>query len=387
MKAYSNILTRRTVLFLVAALFYAGCGGDAAAPPEEADQQAESVARRTIRVETLVVRPSTFEDVIELTGTVDAVNDAMLSAQSVGSLIYRVERGAYVPRGGVVARIDSTLLYASYQQAMAQRDVAKAQFELASDTYERQEPLYRDSIISATEYERVRAQLNQSEGQLRQAVAALAQLREQLDNTRVVAPFGGTVEQYMAEIGEQVMTGGPVARMVNTNAVKVTAGVPERYASDIEAGTRVRVSFAQYGGEQYEAEVRFVGSAIDPATRTFPIELRLDNSDRSLKPEMSARLFVTRDAMTEALVIPQDAVLLDEAGYGAFVVVREGGESVARRRTLDVGASYSGSAVVRAGIETGDEVVVVGQQNLTDGDLVEVVTRSESATARLTSTR
>ncbi|MEZ4703341.1 MAG: efflux RND transporter periplasmic adaptor subunit [Rhodothermales bacterium] len=365
------------------AVFAFGCAGDQAG--EESAASGAITAVRSTRIETLVVSPTSFEDVIEINGAVEATNDAVLSAQAVGSLIYRAERGAYIPRGGVVARIDSTLLHAAFLQAQAQYDVAKAQHNLAKDTYDRQTPLFQDSIISANEYEQVRTQFAQAAAQMRQAEAGLAQIREQLDNTRVVAPFSGLVEDYMAELGEQVMTGTPIVRIVNTQSVKIAAGVPERYANDIAKGTRVDVALDQYGGQRFTAEVSFVGSAIDPDSRTFPIEIRVDNAERLLKPAMSLRLYVTRNVLKDVLVVPQNAVLLDESGYGAFVVEREGNLRIARRREVELGSSYGGYVVVTKGVAAGEEVVILGQQNLTEGDAVEVVNSTTSTTTRLTS--
>jgi membrane fusion protein (multidrug efflux system) len=370
----------------VAFLSLSGCAGAEGGDPEAAAPAVPAGAPRTIRIETLVVGPTSFEDVIELTGSVEATNDATLSAQAAGSIVYRAPRGAYVARGGTVAQIDSTLLHAGYLQATALRDVAKAQYEWSKDTYDRQAPLFQDSIISANEFERVRAQLNQGLGQLRQAEAAVAQLREQLDNTRIAAPFSGVVEDYLTEIGEQVAPGSPVARMVNTQAVKIVTGVPERYAIDIRSGSRVEVVLDQYGGERYSAELTFVGSAIDAGSRTFPVEIRLDNADRALKPAMSVRLFITRNQLKDVLVVPQHAVLLDESGYGAFIVESGTEGRVARRRSVELGASYAGYVVVTDGIEAGDEVVVLGQHNLTDGNAVEVVTRASASTTRLAAT-
>src|SRR5690606_5815600 len=139
--------------------------------------------------------------------------------------------------------------------------------DLAADNLKRQEPLYRDSVISALEFENVRAGHNQAQAQLSQAKAALAQAQQQLRNTSVTAPFSGVVEERLVEKGEQVMPGTPVVRIVNTNLVKITAGVPERYAGDIEIGTPVQVDLASAGIGKRNGRVSFVGSAIDPQSR------------------------------------------------------------------------------------------------------------------------
>lgn len=387
-------MTHRSILKTIypaifALLFLIGCSAPEDAEPDQAvATTAEETApstRRQVRVETLRLQPSTFEDVIEVTGSVEAINDATVSAQAIGTLVYRVTRGAYVSRNGRVAQIDSTLLHASYLQTKAQMDAAQAQYDLAYDTFKRQEPLFQDSIISALEFESVRAQYNQASAQLSQAKAVMAGLREQLDNTRVRSSFSGTVETFFADVGEQVSPGMPIARIVDTRRVKLTAGVPERYANDIEKGAAANIVLDSYGGAERKSTVSFVGKAINPNNRTFPVEIELDNADQVLKPEMVARLYLTREVLEDVIVIPQDAVPLDETGHNVFVVIDDGGTLVAERRPVTLGPSYGGHVVVEQGLYAGDEVVVLGQYNLTAGDAVEVVSTTQGSIAEATS--
>ena len=383
-------MTRTSTLsltLLLGVLLFAGCSQQEAAEVEAPEQVAEATEannRRQVRIETVFVNPSSFEDVIEITGTIEAYNDATVSAQVAGTINFRVPRGAYVGSNRMIAVVDSTLLHASYMQGVAQLEVAKAQYDLAHDTFKRQEPLFEDSIISALEFENVRAQYNQAAGQLSQAKAVVAQFREQLDNTRISSPFSGTVETYFAELGEQVTPGSPIVRVVNTRRVKVVAGVPERYANEIEKGTPVRIAFDTYGNAERTGTVSFVGNAINSMSRTFPIEIVLDNSDQNLKPEMVASLYLTRDEIKDVLVIPQAAVPLNEEGHTVFVVVDDNdGQAVAERRTVTLGPSYEGNVVVESGLEAGDQVVINGQYNLTDGDAVEVVNTGSDTVASL----
>ena len=382
-----NRTSTLSLTLLLGVLLFAGCSQQEAAEaeaPEQVAEATETTNRRQVRIETVFVNPSSFEDVIEITGTIEAYNDATVSAQVAGTINFRVPRGAYVGSNRVIAVVDSTLLHASYMQGVAQLEVAKAQYDLAHDTFKRQEPLFEDSIISALEFENVRAQYNQAAGQLSQAKAVVAQFREQLDNTRISSPFSGTVETYFAELGEQVTPGSPIVRVVNTRRVKVVAGVPERYANEIEKGTPVRIAFDTYGNAERTGTVSFVGNAINSMSRTFPIEIVLDNSDQNLKPEMVASLYLTRDEIKDVLVIPQAAVPLNEEGHTVFVVVDDNdGQAVAERRTVTLGPSYEGNVVVESGLEAGDQVVINGQYNLTDGDAVEVVNTGSDTVASL----
>ncbi len=381
MNVYKRITHTIALPGLTAAmLIIAGCSGADGAGDAEA-AAANAPGTRTVRVETLVLQPSEFEDRIELTGTVEADNDAILSAQTAGTVVNLAERGHRVQAGQVVAQLDPAIARAAVEQAEASVAAAQAQFDLAADNLKRQEPLYRDSVISALEFENVRAGHNQAQAQLSQAKAALAQAQQQLRNTSVTAPFSGVVEERLVEKGEQVMPGTPVVRIVNTNLVKITAGVPERYAGDIEIGTPVQVDLASAGIGKRNGRVSFVGSAIDPQSRTFPIEISLENVDARLKPQMVARLYVTRQRVEDAIVVPRTAVLADENGTSVFVATRAGDVVTAERREVVLGAAYGGQAVVQTGLTAGDEVIILGQSNVTQGDALEVVERHDSAGA------
>jgi len=369
-----NIALLAVLLALAAALVVSGCGN------ETNDAQGAATEGRAIRIETMVLTPTPFEEVIQITGNVSAVDDAVLSAQASGTIISLVPLGTAVRAGQVVAQLDPSVARAAVEQFQAQVDAAEAQFALAEDNLQRNEPLVRDSIISAIEWENVRAQYNQARATLSQARAALSQAQEQLRHTRVTAPFAGTVETHFAELGEQVSPGQQVARVINTSRVKVVAGVPERYAGDITLGTPVRIEFRAYAGQTIESEVSFVGRAIDPQSRTFPVEVAIPNPDGTVKPEMVAQVFVTRRRIDDALVVPRSAVVRDEESMSVFLVEDQGDHKVAVKRAVLLGPSYGGEVVI-TNLQPGDKVVVLGQNSLTDGDRVQVMEQHASAEA------
>ena len=310
------------------------------------------------RVETLELAPTTFEDIVTLTGSVEALNDATLSAQASGTITQLAERGDRIPNGGRVAQIDP-------REEQASLDQLQAQFDLAKDQLKRQRPLYQDSIISAIEFEQIQSEYIRTK-------AALAEARQRVDKTRVTSPFGGTVEERFVERGEQVSPGTQIARVVNTDRVRVRAGVPERYANDIQRGTSVRLDFRRYGGEIRSSEVTFAGQAISPDTRTFPIEVELRNTDGRLKPEMVASVRITRSERSDALVVPRTSVVRDELGTHLFVASAQGDVHVVEKRDVVIGASYGERAMVSSGVNAGEFVVVAGQNNVAPGDSVNI---------------
>ncbi len=351
----------------------AGCTApaDSQTPPGETSVNGGQM--RSVRVETQPVTPTDFTEVIELTGSVEANNDATVSAQTAGTVEYLLPLGATAPRGAIIARINAGLTDAAVEQASAQVASATAQMNLARETYQRQEPLYRDSVISVLEFETVRTQLNQAEAQLQQAEGLLRQVQEQARYTRVTAPFSGRIEQHFVEVGEQTAPGMPIVRIVNTNTVKITTGVPERYAGDISEGSTVEVQFNTYGVDPISGIVSFAGSAIERSSRTFPIEIQVSNRKGQLKPEMIGKVLLTRAQLTDVVVVPLQAIIRDENGTNVFVAENDGPQRVAVRRTVVVGPTYSGRAVIHEGLSPGDELVVSGQNLLTPGDRLDVL--------------
>ncbi|MDX1740086.1 MAG: efflux RND transporter periplasmic adaptor subunit [Rhodothermales bacterium] len=386
------ISQRFSYLIVIAALVTSsailGCGSSEDAGSAASAAPVSESQRRLVRVETRTITPGEFTDVIELTGSVEANDDATLSAQTAGTIRYLLPLGATVQRGATIARIDAGLTGAAVEQAEAQVASATATLKLARETYERQEPLYRDSVISALEFESVVAQFNQAQAQLQQAEGLLRQAREQDGFTRITAPFSGRIEQHFLEVGEVAAPGLPVIRIVNTRTVKITTGVPERYAGDIGEGSDIEVLFSSYGIEAVPGKVSFAGSVIDRASRTFPIEVQVSNREGKLKPEMIGKVLLTRDQLQDVLVVPLDAVIRDENGTNVFVAVEDGEHEVATRRSVIVGPTYSGQIVITEGLQEGEKLIVAGQNLLTPGDRLDVINTdnasNETTPARVT---
>ena len=336
------------------------------------DAAGAAPAARTVRVSTTILASTSFEEIIPITGSVSAPQDASLSAQSAGTLIRLAEVGTRVAEGDVIARLDDRLIRAALDGARANLESASSQAQLAEETWRRQEPLYRDSIISALEFETVTTQRNQARAALAQANAALAQAEQQLENTYLRAPFSGTVEERFTNAGEQVMPGMPVARIVNTRNLKVVAGVPEVYAADIQVGTPVHLAFRAYGDASKQATVSFVGNVINPQNRTFSIEIKVDNDSGILKPAMIADLKLTRRVLADRIVIPQTSILRDENGSSVYLAISAANGKIAERRAIVLGPSFAGETVVMEGLSAGDELIVAGQMSVTEGDRIDV---------------
>lgn len=350
-----SVKSKRGGWVLMAAVALGGCG------QAGANATGGEPFVRVINVEVTEIRTQPFVDQIRLTGVVLANQDVQVAAEESGVIREILkEKGARVAAGEPLARIDDAIL-------RAQVDQARAQAELASQTWERRKRLWEeDAVGSEIAYLEARFVAEQTAANLR----ALA---ERLDRTVIRAPFDGVLEERLIEVGTMVAPGQVVARVVDLDPVKVVAGVPERFAPDVQARARAQVSFDVLPGAAHEAPIRFVGATVDPRNRTFPIEVVIPNPDGLIKPEMVTNVALARRELAEAVVVPQDALVRVEDGYVVFVVVERDGAEVAEVRPVTLGPNQRNLVVVEAGVEPGDRLIVVGQKSVADGDRVKVV--------------
>ena len=346
------------VLTLLAGV--ATCGGDAeAGRASEAGVLVEG-ASRVINVEISTVETRDFVERISLTGTVVAGQDVTLSAQESG-VIRRVvvEKGATVTAGQPLLEIDDAVLRSQVAEATAQAS-------LANETWTRRKRLYEeDQVGSELAYLEARYTAEQ-------ASARLATLQTRLGRTVIRAPIDGVLETRMVELGAMVSVGTHVARIVSLDPVKVVAGVPERYARDVTVGASVTTVFDVLDISS-EGSISYVGATVNARNRTFLVELEMPNPDGLIKPEMVANVGLVRQTIKDAIVIPQEALVRVEDGYVVFVAEGDGDDAVVLSRAVEVGASQRNEVVIEAGLNAGEQLIVVGQQQVTAGDRINVV--------------
>ena len=321
---------------------------------------AEDVVR-VINVEVARVATGAFADVIRITGEAEAMHDITLSAEETGRIVaFPVPKGSWVEAGTVVAELDAEILASQAREA---RESA----QLADEQFERQRRLWEEEKIGS-EIAFLQARTNAAV-----AHARLETFEARLARTKIRTPVAGVFDEQYAEVGEMAMPGTRIARVVASQQVKVTGGVPERDALNVRLGARADVTFDVVPGERFTGHIRYVGAAVDPVNRTVPIELVLDNPGRRIKPRMVANVQVARARLADVVVVPQQVVLRTEDGFEVFVVVDEDGRPVARRRPVTVGASADNQVVITDGLAPGDVLVTLGQQLVDDGSRVRIV--------------
>jgi RND family efflux transporter MFP subunit len=348
------------VTAMAAAYAAGGCSRGEAAAASDTEGTVQSNVR-VVNVEATPVALGEFTGYIRVTGEVEALYDVTISAEESGRIErFLVEKGKRVRSGQAIAKLENDLL-------SAQVDEARASAQLAREEYERQRMLWEQDSIGTEMAFLQRRYASEM------AAARLASLEARLERTEIVSPVTGTFEEKLLEVGEMAMPGAPVVRVVATDRVKIAAGVPERYARTVVVGDETIVTFDIFPDRQFLGEVSFAGASVDSRSRTFRIEIILDNPEGMMKPAMVANLQVEREHLVDVISAPQQVVLRSAEGYKVFVAERQGDSYVARARTVELGAVSGDEVVIANGLEVGELLVTVGQQLVDDGSPIRLV--------------
>lgn len=305
-----------------------------------------------------------FNHMLELQGNVTTKNLIVITPEYNGILTnVNVKEGQKVSKGQVLAKIDDGGLGQQLAQLQIQADLAKT-------TFERQQRLWDQKIGSEIQYLQAKSTYeSQNE--------AINQLKQQLAKTIVRAPFSGTIDDVITEQGNVVGAGQtPLMRIVNLDDMYIETEVPERYVSDVIMGKKVIVEFPILG-KTIETYIRQASDFINPANRTFKVEIGIPNSEKSIKPNLTARLKINDYTSEKALLVPQSIISENAEGEQYVYVVKDknsDGEGVATRVIIKTGKTQSDIIEILEGIEDGAELVKEGARSVKDGQTVKVLT-------------
>lgn len=343
----------------------------------------------TVAVEVAPIERGVLRDVRVLSGTLQA-STRFDVATKVGGLIERVavDLGDEVQRGQVVAVIDDAELVQAAAQAEAELAVrraeeaqAAAELKRVQRDYERLQSFSERGVASDAELDEISAQLEiqraaltLAESRVRQAGAALELATIRLNDAVVRAEWDGgpdavTVGERYEDAGNTVASGDPVVAVVGLDPLTAVVSITERDYTRLRVGQAARLETDAIAGRVFAAEIVRIAPVFRETSRQARIELRVDNGERLLKPGMFARVsLVLREEPAET-VVPL-AALTRRDGRDVVFVLDEGGQTV---RMVPVEAEIvDGERVGVRGAGLRGRVVVLGQQQLTDGSAVSV---------------
>ncbi|MDB9720573.1 efflux RND transporter periplasmic adaptor subunit [Winogradskyella sp.] len=318
-------------------------------------------------ITTFKANNEVFNHVIELQGNVTTKDLLTITPEYNGILTHvYVKEGQNVSKGQILAKIDDGGL----SQQVAQ---LKIQSALAKTTFERQKRLWDQNIGSEMQYLQAKSTYESQK-------EAVNQLNKQIAKTTVRAPFSGTIDDIITEQGNVVGAGQtPLMRIVNLDNMYIETEVPERYVIDVIAGKNVEVSLPVLG-KTIATKVRQASDFINPANRTFKVEIAVPNKDKSIKPNLTARLKINDYTNEKALLIPQSVISENAAGEQFVYVVsnkNSNGIGKAKRVIIKTGKTQGDIIEVLSGLVNGAEIVKEGARSVRDGQSVDVINYKE----------
>jgi len=315
-------------------------------------------------ITTVKIEESEFNHYLELQGNVSTKNLLVLYPEYSGVLskVY-VTEGQKVKKGQILAKIDD----AGMSQQVAQLQI---QADLSKTTYERQKRLWDQKIGSEIQYLQTKTSY---ESQLK----AVKQAQSQLAKTIVRAPFSGTIDDVITEQGSVVAAGqSQLILIVNLDDMYIETDVPESYISNVTKNKTVQVEFPILG-KTINAKVRQAGNFINPANRTFKVEIAVPNKDKSIKPNLTAKLKINDYTNKKALLLPQSIISENAEGQQYVYVITEkknNQEAIAKKVIIETGKTQGDVIEVLKGINNGDEIINEGARNVKHGQTVKIIT-------------
>ncbi|MNK01349.1 Efflux pump periplasmic linker BepF [compost metagenome] len=293
-------------------------------------------------VNGVVVAPEEFSNILSLSGSIEANEQVEIRSEvsGIAENIYFTE-GAKVTKGQVLVKINDVEL-------RAQAGAAKTRQNLASENERRAKLLLQKEAISQEEYDIASADFKTAQAQTQLINAQIAK-------TSIRAPFSGTIGLRNISPGTYVTPTTLIANLVNSNQLKITFSIPEKYASQMKLDSKI--SFTVAGTtENFEAKIYAIEPAVDVATRTLRVRALAQNTQGKLLPGTFANVALPLEKIKDAYVIPTEAIVPIQGGKKVFVSKNGQAQEV----MVQTGTRTDKDIVVLTGLKAGDTVLTTG---------------------------
>lgn len=303
-------------------------------------------------------------EVVHLDGLIEAVQQSTVSAQTAGTVMelpFDVDDS--VAAGDLIARLEDSEQQSRLRQAEAGLAEARSGRQDARQQFSRIEAIHERGLVSRQEFDQARNALSAASARVERAEASVAEARQQLDYTRIIAPYGGILTERHVELGESVNPGQPLLSGLSLEQLRVVVDLPQQYASLARSERQATVTLAD-GRVLETGELTFYPYA-NPETHTFRLRLRLNDPNGGLFPGMLVKVGVPV-ASRDALWVPESALVKRSELRAVFVLDSQGQP---RLRQVRVGSREAGRLEMLAGVSAGEQVVtnpsaLVGSERL-----------------------
>lgn len=297
-----------------------------------------------------------FNHYFEVNGSVEAINAAYISPEINGQVkkIY-VKEGQRVSKGQLLMKLNSSITESSIKEI-------ETALELANTVYKKQKQLWDKNIGSELDY-------LQAKNNKESLESKLETLNAQVEMALVRSPINGLVDEILVKVGELAAPGMQVVQVVNLEGLYINADVSEAYISKVKKGDIVSLEFPSLPEIKMDVPVFRTGNIVKSANRTFTVQLKINNIDNMIKPNILAKIKINDYTAKQALIVPSIILKQDMKGTYLYTVI----DGKANKIYVETGKSYKGTTIVTSGLNTGDEVIIDGYNQVSDGKQIEIM--------------
>ncbi len=311
-------------------------------------------------------------------GISQAENEANLSFK-VGGTLEKIhyKLGQAIKKGKVIAHLNSDDYKINYQKALASRKNAQIQMNNAKSSFNRVEKLFASNNASLSDFEKAKAQYESSKTMLRTADSQLKAATNQLNYTKLKAPFDGSISKIIAKENEMIGAGRPILVFSSNGDVEIKAQVPENIVQSVTIGLEAKITFSSISDKTFQGTISEIGKSTSGAS-TYPLTISLLNNDDKILPGMACKIELTFKENENAenyVVIPADAVAHDEDGDFVYTLTTSGEKDyyIAKRKNITLGELNADGYEVKDGLDHGEKIVTAGLSFMYDGRKVRLL--------------
>lgn len=316
----------------------------------------------TVAVVALKSEASIVDSAVVVRGRTEAARQVDVRAETSGLVISEpLRKGANVAAGEVLCKLDPGTRDVALAEAMARLEEARAGLADAEINERAAARLSQDGFAAETRVTAARAIVQSARAAVQSAEAAIAGARKEIDRLELRAPFSGLLESDGAEIGSLLQPGALCATVIQLNPIKLVGFVPETEVDRVEIGAPAAARLAS--GREVLGNVTFLSRSADMNTRTFQVEVEVNNADLSIRDGQTVEIAIASDG-ARAHLLPQSALTLSNEGRLGVRVVGEN-DTVAFAPVSVLRDTAEGIWV--AGLEENVSVIIVGQEYVTEG--------------------
>jgi RND family efflux transporter MFP subunit len=299
----------------------------------------------------------------EYSGTVISKNDARISSEVEGRLIWVADVGTIVNKGDVVARLDDIFLQQQRSEELAIIQSEQAKLNLYEKEVKRFQRLIKQNNIAQNELDKSISERAVASSNIIAARARLAQIEERISRSNISAPFAGVISERFTQSGEWTQNGNPLVRLIDFNNSEIQVRVPQNIYPLITLNSTLSV---QNAGQTIKAVVQTIVPVGTTASRLFELRLK---PQQPLPPGILVRISIPTAQAREVASIHRDALVLRK---GSISVYRINAENIVEQVSVEVGIGDGEHVELIGDINPDDRIVTRGGERLRPGETVKI---------------